>query len=381
MDKLRVGVIGAGLLGTHHAETCAANSLAQVVGIADPRSEQAQTVAAKVGATTYATAEQMLASEKPDIAVIATPDAFHAGPFQMAVDAGVRAIICEKPLATTVRDAEQMLIAADRAKTQVFVNYANRFAWLYMASYHMLQQGYIGKPVYGEARLDDNISVPNRLWGGRSQTWASASSTAYFLLTHVVDLLHWFLSPAKVEAVYAIKHEEVLGFTPDLYDAYLFWNNGIKTRVKAEWIKHIENLVEFYVCMGGTTGSIVAHRRAGYGARDGWRAMLDSSLPDTQVQQALDWLTKNGIPATSKMIPDPTCDGEVQRGYLELESLGERVDDDLFLQAIAEGTLTPTNWQGLGPLPSGEDGLEAVRVISALTASADRGELVRLELT
>ncbi len=378
MQTIRVGVVGAGILGTHHAQTCAANELAKVTGIADLRFEQAQKLADKVQATPYTTAEQMFAGEKIDLAVIATPDPFHKEPFLLAVDAGVKAILCEKPLATTTSDAEEMMLAADRAKVRVFVNYANRFAWLYMATHHIVQQGYIGKPVYGEARLDDNISVPYRLWGDRSKDWTSVSSTAHFLLTHVVDLLHWFFAPARVEAVYAIKHQEILGFTPDLYDGYLFWNNGMKSRVKAEWIKHIENLVEFYVCLGGATGSIVAHRRPGYGGREGWRAMLDSQLSTDAVQSAARWLSENDLPIKSQMIPDPTCGGEQQRGYLELEKPGERVDDDLFLQAVAEDTDTPSNWQGFGPLPSGEDGLKTVRVISALTASADTGQMVKL---
>jgi len=375
-DGIRVGIVGAGLLGAHHAETCAANEAAEVVGVADLRADAAQELAGKVGAQPYGSARELFEAERVDFAVIATPDPLHKDPFLAAVAAGVRTILCEKPLATTVADAEQMLAAADKAGARVFVNYSNRFAWLFMATHRVLQQGLIGEPVYGESRLDDNISVPQRLWQARSREWAAGSSTAHFLLTHVVDLLHWFLAPARVEAVYAVKQERVLGFTPDLYDGFLFWDNGIKTRVKAEWVKHIETLVEFYLCIGGRAGSVVAHRRPGYGTSEGWRAMLAADRPKDVVASCAQGLTVQGVPVTGRMIQDPTCDGERQRGCLELKEQGERVDDDLFLQAIVEDTDSPSNWQGFGPLPGAEDGLRAVRVIEAFTDSAQKGERV-----
>jgi predicted dehydrogenase len=378
MDKIRVGVVGAGFLGRHHAEVCAANDLAQVAGVADPRLGAARDLAQKVGAKPYGSAKEMFDAEKIAVAVIATPDNLHKDPFLEAIDAGVRAIILEKPLATTNEDADEMMLAADKATARVFVNFANRFATLFMATHRVVQEGFIGKPVFAESTLDDNISVPYRLWGDRSREWAAGSSTAQFLFPHIIDLLHWVFAPARIEAVHALKQQVVLGFTPDLYDAYLYWDNGLKSRIKAEWVKHIEPLVEFYLCLGGTTGSVIARRRPGYGATEGWRAMVDSAVPEDKVQAVAKALADEGLAIKSQMIPDPTCNGEKRRGYLELEKLGERSDTDLYLQAVAEDTDTPSNWQGFGPLPTGEDGLRAVRVVSAIVQSAETGETVKV---
>ncbi len=378
MDRIRVGIVGAGLLGRRHAEACAANPLAQVVGVADVRPEAAQAAAQAVGAQPFASAQALFEAAKLDLAIIATPDASHREPFLAAVRAGVGAILCEKPLATRVADAEAMLAAAGRARTRVFVNFSNRFAGLFRASYRTVRDGAIGRPVYAESNLDDNISVPRSLWGERSRKWASESSTAYFLLPHIVDLYHWLFAPARVLFVQAMKQDMALGYCPDLYDAHLFWDNGLKTRAKAAWIKQMETLVQFHLAVDGAQGGIEARRLAGYGAAPGWRALLDPGWSETRAQALAEALRGDGLDVRQEWIADPTQSGDGRRGRLELGSPGDKADCDLFLAAVAEATDEPSGWRGYGPLPSGQDGLEAARVVHAIVESAETGQSIRL---
>ena len=69
--------------------------------------------------------------------------------------------------------------------------------------------------------------------------------------------------------VYAISQGTVLGFTPDLYDAFLTFDSGLRVRVKAEWIKHIDELVEFYLCFSGHDGTLICNKRGGFGTESG----------------------------------------------------------------------------------------------------------------
>jgi UDP-glucose 4-epimerase len=82
-----------------------------------------------------------------------------------------------------------MYDAAERKGVRVFMGFLGRFFHTDMATKYAISQGLIGDPVYAEVRLDDNICVPTAMWGQRSKEWASASSTAHFLLSHVVDML------------------------------------------------------------------------------------------------------------------------------------------------------------------------------------------------
>ena len=224
--QLRAGVIGLGIMGREHARFLDDQPEVSVAAVADVRSERASEVGEQVGAQPYADYERMLAEQEMDIAVIATPDHLHREPVLAAIQAGVPAIIQEKPMATTVADAEEMLEAAEKARARIFVNFSNRGTPLDRATFYVIRQGLLGEIVYGEARLDDNISVPTRLWGKRSREWAAQSSTAHFLLSHVVDLLRWILAPSEITEVYAISQQKVLGYTPDLYDAFLTFDNG-----------------------------------------------------------------------------------------------------------------------------------------------------------
>lgn len=378
-DILKTGIIGIGILGAQHARNFNQHANTKVVAVADPLDTRAKDMASEVDSKAYKDFREMLSKKNLDVAIITTPDPFHKEPFLASVSAGVKAILCEKPLATTVDDAKEMMAAADKAGVRVYVNFANRFAFTCMATRYILQQGLIGRPIYGEIRLDDNISVPTRMWGERTVEWASGSSTAHFLLSHVTDLLRWYLEPAEVEAVYAITQREVLKYSPDLFDAFLFWNNGMKTRVKAEWIKHIDTLVEFYICLGGETGGIVHNRMPGYNANRGLKANLDKELSLEGANQAQEELSQAGVQAEAKMIDDATRGNETKRACIEVTQPGDKDGTALYVQSLLEGTNCPSDWRGFGNLPTGHDGLEAVKVVNAIVESAEKGELVRIE--
>jgi len=383
---LRAGVIGLGILGSQHVEFLVAQPEVEVVAVADIRHEQAETIAAIGGAEPYTDYTRMLAAHNLDLVVVATPDPLHKEPVIAAVRAGVPHIFQEKPMATSVSDAEEMLEAAEAAGARILINYANRGSAFDRATYQVLRRGLIGDVVYGDVHLDDNISVPTQMWGHRTREWVSGSSTAQFLLSHVVDLLRWLLAPAEVSEVYAIAQHKVLGYTPDLYDAYLSFDNGAKVRAKAEWIKHIDGLVEFGVSFSGSEGSLFYTKRPGFGQVEGWRANVSDRITTEALLSLQQELLAEGINVRALLHhPDPTAGklkaggGGLKRG-LEAFVLPQdwwRVARGC-VDAVLEGTLTPSSWQGYGPLPAGIDGLRQTQVVSAIVQSAGRGECVVL---
>ena len=386
-SQLNVGVIGLGILGEQYAGFFQDLPATQVVAVADIREEQAQRVAAQVGARAYTDYGELLRQHAIDLAVVATPDPLHREPVIAALEAGVPNIIQEKPLATTAEDAEAICEAVERRQARLFVNYANRGAAQDIATRYVIQQGLLGPVVYGEARLDDNITVPTGLWGQRSRAWAAGSSTAHFLLSHVVDLLRWYFSPAEVREVYAITQSQVLGFTPDLYDAFLTFDTGLKVRVKAEWIKHIDELVEFYMCFSGHDGTLIYNKRGGFGTEYGWRANLAENVSTEALLAHQDALLDRGVRVAALLHrPDPTT-GElsassgVRRPCLEVRGPsagGLMALVGRFVDAILQDTLTPESWQGNGPLPTHHDGLRQAQVVAAIVKSAQTNEVVNV---
>ena len=379
--QLRAGVIGLGILGTEHSQFLDRQPEVKVTAVADVRGERAQEVAAQVGAQAYTDYQLMLREQRLDIAVVATPDPMHREPVLAAIRAGVPSIILEKPMATTVADAEQMWEAAEKARARIFVNYANRGAPLDRATHYVIQQGLLGEVVYGDAHLDDNISVPTRLWGARSREWAAGSSTAHFLLSHITDFLRWVLAPAEVTEVYAISQRKVLGYTPDLYDAFVTFNNGAKFRVKAEWIRHIDGLVEFSLSFSGAKGTLVYIKRPTFGEVDGWRANVSDEVSAHQLLDHQKKLLGEGIRVRALMHrPVPTGE-DLKQG---LEAFGLPPDAwrlaRSFVDGILEDSLTPSSWAMYGPLPTSTDGLKQTRIVCAIVESAEKGEAVQVAL-
>ncbi|MGI6367668.1 MAG: Gfo/Idh/MocA family protein [Anaerolineae bacterium] len=382
---LKAGIVGAGILGGAHAENLRAHPQVELVAVADPRMEAAQRLAGS-DVRAYRSVEEMLGAESLDLVVVATPDPFHREPTLAAIAAGVPYIIQEKPLATTLSDALAIYEAVERAGTGFYVNYANRTAPLDIATAYVIRQGLLGPIVYGDVRLDDNISVPTRLWGTRSRDWAGGSSTAHFLLSHVVDLLHWYLYPATVSEVYAIKQQMVLGYTPDLYDAFLTFTNGAQIRVKAEWIRHMDELVEFGMSFSGAQGTLVYNKLPGFGTRTSWRANLSPEVAIDSLLQHQQALRSAG--ALTRAIVDRGAPG-LQRSPgaeellpVALESLDHGIGKpmalvDHVIDAILEGSNPPHSWGGPGSLPTHVDGLAQTQVVLAIVASAEKHHPVR----
>jgi predicted dehydrogenase len=382
--ELNAGVIGLGILGSQHAQFLNEQPEVSVVGVADIRADVASNVGRPIGAEAYTDYSRMLAEQSLDIVAIATPDPFHRDPVLAAIAAGIPAIVLEKPLATTVADAEAMYEAAEKAGTRVFINFANRGSPLDMATYYVIQQGLLGQVVYGDVHLDDNIVVPTEMWGDRSREWAAGSSTAHFLMSHGSDYLRWVLSPADVAEVYAISQDKVLGFTPDLYDAFLIFDNGAKFRMRAEWIKHIDGLVEFKLAFTGSDGYLTYTKRPGFGELEGWRANVRDDLSTEELLRHHTKLLSLG-PNVRALVhrPSPTA-GELVAGGGSLKLGFETFENPLdwwrvgrgFIDAVLEDTLTPSSWTEWGPLPTIVDGLRQTQIVCAIVESAAKGRVV-----
>jgi predicted dehydrogenase len=384
---LNVGVIGAGILGEQYVRFFREHPETQVAAVADVRSQAAERIGTAAGAQVYTDYREMLKAQALDLVVVATPDPSHRDPVIAALEAGAPNVILEKPLATTLADALAICETVEKRRAKLFVNYANRGAAYDIATRYVVQQGLLGEVVYGEARLDDNIIVPTGLWGERSQEWAAGSSTAHFLLSHVVDLLRWYFSPAEVQEVYAISQATVLGFTPDLYDAFLTFDSGLRVRVKAEWIKHIDELVEFYLCFSGRRGTLICNKRGGFGTESGWRANVADTVSVEELLRHRQALDERGARMAARVNrPDPTTgqlSARVERLQPSLEARGPSAGGLMalvgrFVDAILEDTLTPASWRDQGPLPTHIDGLKQTAVVAAIVRSAAENRVVKV---
>jgi predicted dehydrogenase len=256
-----------------------------------------------------------------------------------------------------------------------------------VATRYVVQEGLIGAPIYGDLTVDDNVSVPTYMWRDRSREWAAGSSVAQFLFSHVVDRMRWIFEPAEVEEIRAIAVSRVLGVTPDVFDAHLSWSNGLLLRIKAEWIRHMENLVDGRFTLSGERGGIVNHTNPGFAVEGGWQATLDPAISAAQLEAHQQALGERGVIARAIVRrPHPDVEGEGPRPSLEvtrkfLPLFGgepEATMRDHIVAAILEQVEVPSTWKGGGRLPTGEDGLVQTRIVCGIEEAARTGVAVRL---
>ncbi len=123
---LRSGIIGAGFIGSVHAHAVRANGNV-LSRVADSTPELAARAAVRLGAEAPAeSALALIASDDVDVVHICTPNATHAALTEAAIAAG-KSVICEKPLATSVSDAERLLSLATAAGVVAAVPFVYRY--------------------------------------------------------------------------------------------------------------------------------------------------------------------------------------------------------------------------------------------------------------
>ncbi|MDR1726328.1 MAG: Gfo/Idh/MocA family oxidoreductase [Acidobacteriota bacterium] len=124
MDKIRVGVVGVGSLGQHHARVYASLPGAELAGVVDTAPGRAGEIAAKFGTKAFADYTELFG--KVDAVNIAAPTTLHAEIGVRCLDAGLHVLV-EKPIAHTLEDADRLIQAAKDNGRILQVGHLERF--------------------------------------------------------------------------------------------------------------------------------------------------------------------------------------------------------------------------------------------------------------
>jgi len=119
-----MGVIGVGALGRHHARHLARLGEVRLVGVCDIDAARAADIAAELGTTAFVDMDQLLA--RVEAVTVAVPTPAHAEVGLRALELGVP-VLMEKPLAGTLREADQLIAAADHHQLQLQVGHIERY--------------------------------------------------------------------------------------------------------------------------------------------------------------------------------------------------------------------------------------------------------------
>lgn len=155
MKKLRVLIVGAAFSADLHADGYSRiRDKVQIVGICDKDAGRIEALAARYGFTDYQAYGDYAAAIADcdcDLVDICMPNFLHHDVAVKALNAG-RHVICEKPLATTVEEAKDMVDTAARAGRHIYYAEDWLFAPAFRKAMAIIESGKVGKPLYIRAR-------------------------------------------------------------------------------------------------------------------------------------------------------------------------------------------------------------------------------------
>lgn len=229
---VKVGLIGCGSIArsAHLPAMQALRDRVALVAAADLNVEAAQAAAAPWGAEAYADGRLVVGRDDVEVIVIATPEAAHRE-WTVAAAAAGKHVLCEKPMAPSLEDADAMIAACRAAGVHLMIGHSRRFTRRYMEIRRAIDRGEIGAVRLireNERRAGARAGEPGYYtrahWTGDPAVSVGAALTNGI---HEADLLRWFAGaePVAVVAEHKITIEGNPG-VPDFLTCTVRFANG-----------------------------------------------------------------------------------------------------------------------------------------------------------
>jgi predicted dehydrogenase len=194
-QPLRIGIVGAGGMGTRHAAAWSRVPGVTVTGVADINHEKARKLASQHDAVGHDSASALLddANANVDIISMCVPTSLHRELCVEALQAG-KHVFCEKPMALTVADCDAMIAAAKAAGKLLSIGQVVRFFPEYANAKRLIDSGAVGKPAVVRVRRGGGFPHTDTNWFADP---AQSGGVVYDLLVHEFDWLLWCFGPVK----------------------------------------------------------------------------------------------------------------------------------------------------------------------------------------
>ncbi|AYG04016.1 gfo/Idh/MocA family oxidoreductase [Gryllotalpicola protaetiae] len=351
-EPIGVGIVGGGFMATVHSRAARA-ARARLIGVVGSSPARGAAAAEELGIEqAYGSLDELLAAPGIDVVHVTTPNALHA-PQALAVLAAGKHVVCEKPLATSIADAERLVQAS--GSQVATVPFVYRFHPLVREARARVATGETGRvlTVQGSYLQDWLLSAGDDNWrvdvsaGGRSRAFADIGS-------HLVDLIE-FVTGDRVARVAASKRtfiadraEHPRVETEDAVSVALETAGGaIGTLLVSQLAPGRKN--RLHIEVGGAQESVV----------------FDQEQPETL------WL---GRRAGSLLVPRDSDQLAPEAARLVTTPAGHPQGYQDAFNAFVADSYAAIGGAAPDGLPRFEDGLRAVRVTEAVMEAADSGE-------
>jgi predicted dehydrogenase len=353
-EKIGIGVVGTGAIASAHAAAVREHGGAEIVAVFDTVSERAEHAARELGVSRAAASlEELLLDDAVDAVIVATPPFAHAEAAIAALEAG-KHVLCEKPLAHSVDEAQRIVRAADASSAFLACCSGRpRCTPAHQEARRLIDSGELGDVYHVRYSYFLLRNRPGHHWARQSSWFLDRSLAGGGALTdlgtYAIDGTLWLLGNPEVVSVtaqtYVFADDPVSGET--LHDVedhgviMLQCEDGRSAMIEAAWVSNM-----------APAGS--------------------ASVLGTKAGLRLDPLTK--ITVTNVGEEAETVEERILSGpdLAMVAAPNVRYVTTHFLDSVASGTQPET---------SGEEALKIVRILDAAYRSAAAGAPAALQPT
>ncbi|WP_075980398.1 Gfo/Idh/MocA family protein [Bacillus massilinigeriensis] len=327
---IKVAVLGAGTMGSVHAEAYSKMKNTQLVGIVDIRKSIGLSVAERVNTTLYSSVDEMLEKENPDVVDICLPTYLHREYVERIAKAK-KHIICEKPIARTLEQAREMIEITEREGVKLFIAHVLRFFPEFVRARELVVNGAIGE--VGMVRSMRGGVFPEA-WEDWYANYEKCGTLIVDMIIHDFDYLRWCFG--EVERVYA----------------------------KSQWGRDFHRMDHALVTIRFKNG-VIAHTEGTWAYPEGFRVELEIAGKDGIIHYDSDETISiksslNASHGASQGVAVPESPLEKNPYELELEH---------FIECIKEDKV---------PIVTPEDAYKALEISLAALESVKTGKPVEL---
>jgi len=255
---IRTAMVGLGKMGLSHLSILRAHPGLELVAGCDSTAYLTDILTKYSGLKCYADFDRMLAEEKLDALVVATPSKLHASMVEKALNRGLH-VFCEKPFVLDLKDGEKLVSLAESKGLVNQVGYHYRFVGAFKEAARIIKSGALG--TVHHVRAEAYGPVVLRAKGG---TWRSAKSEGggalYDYACHAVDLVNFIAGvPASVGGV--VRHGVFSQDVDDEVYCSLHYANGASGQLCVNWSDESFRKMSTKISVWGTNGRITADRQ------------------------------------------------------------------------------------------------------------------------
>jgi predicted dehydrogenase len=207
VSPLRIAVAGAGLMGRSHAQLLADHAQTRLAAFVDPAAH-GQSLAQEFGVPCHASLDELLARDKPDALIIATPNDLHVPQALQALAQGLP-VLLEKPVSTTVAQGQLLLDAVQATGARVLVGHHRAHSPIMAKAREVVQSGRLGRLVAVQGSA--TFYKPERYFA--DGPWRAAPGGGPILINMIHEVHNLRMLCGEIAAVQAFASNSVRGFS------------------------------------------------------------------------------------------------------------------------------------------------------------------------